>query len=99
MENRALTIHVASEAAQAYETASREERLKLDAILSRQLRRRCGNSAPAKSRPLLGAPASKRRLTARDLLESRLVGMWRERPEARDSAAFARTLREKAQRR
>jgi hypothetical protein len=99
MENRALTIHVAPEAAQAYETASREERLKLDAILSRQLRAAMRNLRGGEEPDTARAPAPKRRLTARDLLESRLVGMWRERPEARDSAAFARALREKAQRR
>jgi hypothetical protein len=36
--------------------------------------------------------------TARQLLDSGIVGMWRER-RIDDSAVYARTLREKAQRR
>ena len=36
--------------------------------------------------------------TARQLLDSGIAGMWRER-RIDDSAAYARTLREKAQRR
>ncbi|MCP4655075.1 MAG: hypothetical protein GY856_06605 [bacterium] len=38
METRALTIHVASEAAQAYETAPPEVQRQLDVFLSRKLR-------------------------------------------------------------
>ena len=38
METRALTIHVAPEAAQAYETASPEVRRQVDDLLSRKLR-------------------------------------------------------------
>ncbi len=37
--------------------------------------------------------------TARDLLESGLVGMWKDRQDIEDSSAYARRLREKAQRR
>jgi hypothetical protein len=37
--------------------------------------------------------------TARQLLESGLVGLWADRDDIGDSAEFARTLREKAQRR
>lgn len=44
--------------------------------------------------------ASRRpRLTARELLNSGLVGLWRDRDEIEDSAAYARQLREQAQRR
>ena len=38
-------------------------------------------------------------LTARDLLNSDLIGMWQNRADIRDSAAFARQLREQAQNR
>ena len=39
------------------------------------------------------------RLTARRLLHSRLIGLWQDRKDFQDSAAFARQLREQAQRR
>jgi hypothetical protein len=50
---------------------------------------------------LLDAPstASRARLTARRLLESGLVGLWEGRNDIEDSAAYARRLREDAQRR
>jgi hypothetical protein len=38
-------------------------------------------------------------MTAKDLLESGLVGMWKDRDDIKDSAAYARELREQAQRR
>ena len=38
-------------------------------------------------------------LTARKLLQSGLIGLWRERADIRDSADYARQLREQAQRR
>ena len=38
-------------------------------------------------------------LTARELAESELVGMWADRDDIEDSSAFARQLREQAQRR
>ncbi|NPV29207.1 MAG: hypothetical protein HPY58_05995 [Firmicutes bacterium] len=38
-------------------------------------------------------------LTAKKLLESGLPGMWADRQDIKDSSAFARELREKAQRR
>ncbi len=37
--------------------------------------------------------------SAQALLESPLVGLWKDRDDIKDSAAFARELREKAQRR
>lgn len=53
--------------------------------------------------PVPGAPADeaapKRRCTARDLLASGLVGIWRDRRDVRDSRSFARALRERAQQR
>ncbi|MCP3963118.1 MAG: hypothetical protein GY719_35205 [bacterium] len=98
MGNQALTIHVTPETAQAYEAASPEERRKLDAVLSRKLREAMRRLKPGEA-PATTAESGRRRLTANDLLESGLVGMWQDRPEARDSAAFARQLREKAQRR
>lgn len=42
---------------------------------------------------------SKKRLTARQLLNSRLIGMWEDRTDITDSAEYARQLREQAQRR
>ena len=39
------------------------------------------------------------RLTANRLLESGLVGLWQDRQDITDSAAYARHLREEAQRR
>jgi hypothetical protein len=58
---------------------------------------------PAEFR-LRGAPeadesAPRRHLTARELLQSGLVGMWRDRDDIGDSIEFARKLREAAQRR
>jgi hypothetical protein len=37
-------------------------------------------------------------LTARELAESELVGMWADRADIEDSSTFARQLREQAQR-
>lgn len=42
---------------------------------------------------------SKKRLTARQLLNSSLIGMWEDRTDITDSAEYARQLREQAQRR
>jgi hypothetical protein len=39
------------------------------------------------------------RLTAKRLLESGVVGLWQDRTDIADSAAYARQLRETAQRR
>ncbi|MBS1249171.1 MAG: hypothetical protein MAG431_00744 [Chloroflexi bacterium] len=38
-------------------------------------------------------------LTVRQLRESGLIGLWRDRDDIRDSVAYARQLREQAQRR
>ncbi len=38
-------------------------------------------------------------LTARKLLQSGLVGLWEDRDDIEDSSAYARQLRERAQRR
>jgi hypothetical protein len=43
------------------------------------------------------AAAEKRRMTAADLLNSDLVGLWSDRTDIGDSGEFARRLREKAQ--
>lgn len=45
------------------------------------------------------ATPHKRRMTARDLLQSGLVGIWKDRKDIGDSQSFARKLRERAQRR
>jgi hypothetical protein len=42
---------------------------------------------------------SRPRLTARQLLHSELIGLWEDRSDIEDSAAYARQLREKAQNR
>ena len=39
------------------------------------------------------------RLTARQLLNAGLIGLWKERTDITDSAVYARKLREQAQRR
>ena len=39
------------------------------------------------------------RLTARQLLHSELIGLWKDRQDILDSASYARQLREQAQRR
>jgi hypothetical protein len=49
---------------------------------------------------LFPTKASKRpRLTARQLRQSTLIGLWKEREDIVDSASYARKLREQAQRR
>lgn len=50
---------------------------------------------------LMGIPSSpgKRSLTAKDLIGSEIVGLWRDRTDISDSACFARQLREDAQNR
>jgi len=50
-----------------------------------------------KTPPLKTAPRS--HLTVRQLRQSGLIGMWKDRDDIRDSAAYARRLREQAQRR
>ncbi|MBI5305542.1 MAG: hypothetical protein HY868_25660 [Chloroflexi bacterium] len=45
------------------------------------------------------APSERPPLTVRALLESGLIGMWKDRDDIGDSAEFARKLREQAQRR
>ena len=45
------------------------------------------------------AAPHRRQMTAADLLNSGLVGMWADRDDIGDSSEFARQLREKAQRR
>ncbi len=42
---------------------------------------------------------SRPRLTARQLLHSELIGLWEDRSDIEDSAAYARQLREQAQNR
>jgi hypothetical protein len=39
----------------------------------------------------------KKNLTAKELLNSGLVGLWKDREDIKDSADYARQLREKAQ--
>ncbi len=44
-------------------------------------------------------PKPKKRLTARRLLNSGLIGLWKNRSDITDSAVYARQLRAQAQRR
>ena len=46
-----------------------------------------------------GAGTGERKLTARRLRRSGLVGLWKNRRDIQDSAVFARQIREQAQRR
>ena len=50
---------------------------------------------------LFGMPedTTRPRLTARQLLNSGLIGLWQERQDITDSASYARQLRQQAQRR
>ncbi len=45
------------------------------------------------------AMPSRPRLTARQLLQSELIGLWEDRSDIEDSSAYARQLREQAQNR
>ena len=49
--------------------------------------------------PESSASSTKRRLTARSLLNSELIGLWKDRTDIEESADYARQLREQAQRR
>ncbi|BAZ87135.1 hypothetical protein NIES806_33530 [Dolichospermum compactum NIES-806] len=44
-------------------------------------------------------PTRKKVLTAHELLDSSLIGLWEERDDITDSLAYARQLREQSQRR
>jgi hypothetical protein len=44
-------------------------------------------------------PANKKVLTARELLDSSMIGLWEERDDITDSIVYARQLREQSQRR
>ncbi len=48
METREITIRVDSEAAQAYEAATPDERRKIDLLLSLRLKQVAGSAAPLK---------------------------------------------------
>ena len=47
--------------------------------------------------PLYILVGKKRPMTGRDILESGLVGMWKDRTDIGDSVEYARQLREQAQ--
>jgi hypothetical protein len=65
------------------------QRMRLVGLLNEELR---GES-------LRQAQEAKQPLTAKALLDSGLVGLWRNRVDIRDTSAFARDLRERAQKR
>ncbi|MBI5082214.1 MAG: hypothetical protein HZC38_21145 [Chloroflexi bacterium] len=53
-----------------------------------------------KQRQKMTTPKSTpRQMTARDLLQSNLVGLWADRTDIGDSVVFARQLRERAEQR
>jgi hypothetical protein len=54
------------------------------------LKHRAGSERP---------PSGSRELTARDLLQSDLLGLWADRDDIGDSLSFARQLRRQAERR
>jgi hypothetical protein len=56
-----------------------------------------GKRSGLRTPPLKTTPRS--HLTVRQLRQSGLIGMWKDRDDIRDSAAYARRLREQAQRR
>jgi hypothetical protein len=45
------------------------------------------------------SPAPQKRLTVRQLRESGLIGLWKDRTDIEDSTVYARQLREQAQKR
>lgn len=56
-----------------------------------------GNEPIAKIIPFRPKETQKKKSTAADLLNSEIVGMWRDREDINDSIEFAHTLREKSQ--
>jgi hypothetical protein len=48
---------------------------------------------------LLNRPSKKPRLTARTLMESSLIGLWKNRKNIKDSSTYARQLRDQSQKR
>lgn len=48
---------------------------------------------------LFTAPSKRPRLTAKQLLDSELVGLWKDRTDITDSLDYAHQLREQAQKR
>lgn len=46
-----------------------------------------------------GEAPEKERISARTLLQSPLVGLWKDRSDIKDSVSYARKLREQAERR
>ncbi len=57
----------------------------------------CEKGQPVELFIRFGTPRNKRRLTAKRLLRSGLIGLWKDRQDLGDSAAYARQLREQAQ--
>ena len=50
-----------------------------------------------KDTPLYVFVESKRPMTGKDLLESGLIGLWKDRPDIGDSLQYARKLRQQAE--
>ena len=48
---------------------------------------------------LFSPPSTRPRLTAKQLLNSELIGLWKDRADITDSLGYARQLREQAQKR
>jgi len=92
------------ETAREVRTVARE--LRLETIVERDgeiylrgLPYRRGEKVEMTVRPIKPSEARKPPLTARRLLASGLVGMWKDREDIGDSVAYARYLRERAERR
>jgi hypothetical protein len=65
----------------------------------KQLRKDLADLGIVKPRSSARPRSVRKRMTAQDLLNSSLIGMWQDRTDIDDSAAYARQLREQAQRR
>ena len=49
--------------------------------------------------PQAPSPEPRRRLTVRQLKQSGIIGLWKDRTDIEDSSAYARQLRDQAQKR
>jgi hypothetical protein len=85
----------------AFQVLPRKEQLAVlrRIIQDKQLREDLMDLAVVKSRRPEVTRPSRQHLTARQLLDSDLIGMWRDRTDIGDSAVYARQLRERVQRR
>ncbi|MBM3129339.1 MAG: hypothetical protein FJ009_12035 [Chloroflexi bacterium] len=83
----------------AFQVLPRKEQQAVLQRIAEDARLRKALAQQKRSRAVARPALKKRRMTARELAASEIVGMWADRTDIGDSAAFARTLREQAQRR